>query len=129
MFLGDYAVAFASKKLTPKDSLGTLVLSAQLVDLLWPIFLLLGLEHVRIDAGRTRVTPLDFYDYPITHSLLGAIGWSVGLGLLYFAARRYTRSAWILGAGVFSHRILDLISHAPDLPIIPGGTTRVGLVG
>lgn len=53
MFLGDYAVAFASKKLTPKDSLGTLVLSAQLVDLLWPIFLLLGLEHVRIDAGST----------------------------------------------------------------------------
>jgi hypothetical protein len=48
------------------------LLSAQLVDLLWPIFLLLGLEHVRIAPGNTRFTPLDFYDDPITHSTLGA---------------------------------------------------------
>jgi len=41
MFLGHYAVAFAAKKVAPKISLGTLFLSAQFLDLLWPIFLLL----------------------------------------------------------------------------------------
>jgi len=62
MFLGHYAVAFAAKKVAPKTSLGTLFLSAQFLDLLWPIFLLLGIEHVRIDPGTAAFTPLDFYE-------------------------------------------------------------------
>src|SRR3990172_2072672 len=73
VFIGHYAVGFAAKRLAPKTSLGTLLLSVQLVDLLWPLFLLLGLEHVRIDPGNTAFTPLDFYDYPITHSLVGTV--------------------------------------------------------
>ncbi len=89
--------------------------------------MLLGLEHVRIDPGNTVVTPLDFYDYPITHSLIGAIGWSVGFGLLYFAIRRYKRGALVLGLGVFSHWILDLITHRPDLPLGLGGNVLFGL--
>jgi hypothetical protein len=127
MFIGHYAVGFAAKRLASKTSLGTLFLSVQLVDLLWPLFLLLGLEHVRIDPGNTVVTPLDFYNYPITHSLLGAVGWSIVLGLIYFAARRNSRGAWIVGACVLSHWALDALSHRPDLLLVPGGSTRVGL--
>ena len=58
MFLGHIGVALAAKKVAPRTSLGTLVLAAQLADLLWPIFLLLGWEQVRIAPGITRVTPL-----------------------------------------------------------------------
>ena len=127
MFLGHYAVGFAAKRVAPRTSLGTLFLSVQLADLLWPIFLLLGLEHVRIDPGNTVVTPLDFYDYPITHSLVGALGWAVLLGLGYFIARRYSRGAWVVAGCVFSHWILDWITHGPDLLLMPGGTAHVGL--
>jgi hypothetical protein len=127
MFIGHYAVALAAKKAAPNTSLGTLVISVQLVDLLWPIMMLLGLEHVRIDPGNTVVTPLNFYDYPITHSLIGAVGWSVGFGLLYYAIRRYKRGALVLGLGVFSHWILDLITHRPDLPLGIGGNVLFGL--
>ena len=126
MFIGHFAVALAAKKAAPKVSLGTLILSAQWVDLLWPVFLLLGLEHVRIDPGNTAVTPLDFYDYPITHSLAGALGWSVVLGLVYFAARRTAREAGIVGAVVFSHWVLDALTHRPDLALYPGSKTLVG---
>lgn len=91
MFIGHYAVAFAAKKVAPKISLGTLFLSSQFIDLLWPLLLLLGVEHVRIDPGNTAFTPLDFYDYPFTHSLVGVLFWSVFLGLVYFAVRRYAR--------------------------------------
>ena len=126
MFIGHYAVALAAKKAAPKVSLGTLFFSVQLVDMLWPLFLLVGLEHVRIDPGNTVVTPLDFYDYPITHSLVGALAWSLLFGLVYFGARRYTKGALILAAGVFSHWVLDLIVHSPDLPLMPGGV-KVGL--
>ncbi len=127
MFIGHFRVGLAAKRAAPKTSLGTLFLSVQLVDLLWPIFLLLGLEHVRIDPGNTAVTPLDFYDYPITHSLVGAAAWSAGLAILYFVVRRYPRGAWVLAGGVFSHWILDAISHRPDLLLVPGGKTYVGL--
>lgn len=127
MFIGHYAVALAAKKAAPKVSLGTLFIAAQFVDLLWPVFLLLGLEHVRIDPGNTAITPLDFYDYPITHSLIGAVGWSVLLGGVSYALRREIRSALIIGAVVFSHWVLDFITHRPDLPLGLGGEQMFGL--
>ncbi|MBL7959242.1 hypothetical protein JNL27_03285 [bacterium] len=117
MFVGHYAVALAAKKAAPKVSLGTLFLAAQFVDLLWPLLLLFGLEHVRIDPGNTILTPLDFYDYPISHSFVAAIVWSVALGLLIFSIKRDKRSSFIVGLCVFSHWILDFITHRPDLPL------------
>lgn len=127
MFIGHYAAALAAKKAAPKVSLGILFLAAQLLDLLWPIFLLLGLEHVRIDPGNTAFTPLDFCDYPWTHSLIGALLWSALLGGIYFALRRQMRSAAIVSLVVFSHWILDLITHRPDLPLAFGSRTYFGL--
>jgi membrane-bound metal-dependent hydrolase YbcI (DUF457 family) len=97
-----------------------------LLDLLWPIFLLLGIEHVRIQPGATRLTPLDFYDYPWSHSLLMAAVWSVVAGLLYFALTRYKRGSVVIGIGVISHWVLDYVTHRADLPLWPGGP-KVGL--
>jgi hypothetical protein len=126
MFIGHYGVALASKRAAPKTSLGILFLSAQLTDLLWPLFLLIGIEHVRIEPGNTAITPLDFYDYPFSHSFVGSVVWSLALGILYFAFRRYARGAWIVGLCVFSHWILDAIVHRHDLPLIPGINIYMG---
>jgi len=127
MFIGHIAVALGAKKVAPKVSLGTLIMAAQFVDLLWPVFLLLGIEHVRINPGDTAFTPLDFYDYPVSHSLLSGIGWAIAFGLVYYAFRRSMKSAWVVGALVISHWLLDLIVHRPDLPIVPGLKMYVGL--
>jgi hypothetical protein len=127
MFLGHFAVALAAKRLTPKTSLGTLFAAAQLVDLLWPIFLLLNLEHVLIEVNNTAVTPLNFYDYPITHSLAGAIAWSFLFSGVYFILRKDVRAAWIVGLVVLSHWILDFITHRPDLPLGFGSEMYFGL--
>ena len=127
MFIGHFAVAAAAKKAAPKVSLAWLIAAAQLVDLLWPAFLLFGLEHVRIDPGNTVVTPADFYDYPITHSLIGALGWSVLLGGLYYIVKKERRDALIIGGLVFSHWILDLLTHRPDLPLLGNDSAKVGL--
>ena len=126
MFLGHFAVALAAKKAAPKTSLGTLFIGAQFIDLLWPILLVAGVEHVRLDPGNTVVTPLDFYNYPFSHSLTGVVIWSVVVGGVYFAFRRYRRGALVLGAAVLSHWVLDLLTHRPDLPLTFSGDARAG---
>src|SRR5258706_16096177 len=97
MFIGHNAVGFASKKLAPSTSLLLLMGAPMLLDLLWPIFLLLGIAHVPIQPGTTRLTPLDFYDYPWSHSLLMLVASSVAAGLRYFALPRYKRGSMRLG--------------------------------
>ena len=127
MFIGHYAVALAAKKPAPNVSLGSLFLASQLIHLIWPLFLILGIEHVRIAPGNTVVTPLEFYDYPITHSLVGVLSWSVFLGLFYFYIRREIVGSSVIALCVFSHWILDFITHRPDLPLNPGSDKFFGL--
>jgi hypothetical protein len=126
MFIGHAAVALAGKRAAPRTSLGVLLAAATFLDLLWPILLLAGVERVRIAPGITDVTPLDFEAYPVSHSLLAAVGWSLLAGFIYLAATRYRAGAWTVGVLVISHWVLDWITHRPDLPLWPGGP-RVGL--
>lgn len=121
MFLGHIAVGLAGKRAAPSVSLATWLTSVQLVDLLWPILLLAGLEHVRIAPGITRFTPLDFYDYPITHSLVGTVAWATLFAAGWMLRRRNLRIALLLTAGVVSHWVLDAISHRADMPVLPHG--------
>lgn len=107
-------------------SLGTLFLAAQFADLLWPLLLLLGVEHVRITPGITKVSPLDFYDYPISHSLLALGGWGAVLGGAYLLLRNNVRGAIVVAATVVSHWVLDFLVHRPDMPILPG-RSNIGL--
>lgn len=129
MFAGHFGVGFGLKRWAPAVSLGTLFLAAQLVDLVWPTLLLLDLEHVRIAPGTTVVTPLDFYDYPFTHSLLAATLWALGFAAIYAVLTKSRRGAWLCAVGVISHWVLDLLVHRPDLPLVPGGGPMVGLGG
>ncbi len=121
MFIGHFAVALAAKRAAPRASLGTLTLAAQLLDLLWPVFLLAGFERVEIRPGVTAFTPLDFTHYPVSHSLVAAVGWAAALGAVYFAATRYGRGALVLALLVVSHWVLDWITHRQDLPLWPAG--------
>lgn len=127
MFIGHFAVGFGAKSVKPSVSLGTLFLAAQFLDLLWPTLLLVGLERVEITPGITAVNPLDFTHYPITHSLLGACGWGILVGGVYWLIKRNSGAALVVGLCVVSHWLLDLIVHRPDLPMYPGDSPMVGL--
>lgn len=126
MFIGHFGVGFGAKAAAPRTSLGTLFLAAQFVDLLWPMLLLLGLEHVAIVPGITRVTPLDFDHYPISHSLLAVVVWALLFAGVYQISRKYRVGAVVCGLALISHWVLDLIVHRPDLPLVPGSSTLLG---
>ncbi len=128
MFVGHYAVALAAKRVAPSVSLGTLFLAAQFADLLWPNLVLAGIEIVEIAPGHTAVTPLDFVSYPYSHSLVALSIWAVLAAVAYRVARGLRPTAMIaVGALVLSHWLLDAASHAPDVPLTLGGSTKVGL--
>jgi hypothetical protein len=126
VFLGHFAVALAAKRAAPRASLGTLVLSAQFADCLWPLLLLLGVEQVRIAPGITRVSPFDFVSYPYSHSLLMQLIWGGILGAIYLLWRGDVRTAALVALLLPTHWLLDYVSHRPDMPLYPGGP-KVGL--
>jgi hypothetical protein len=132
MLLGHYGVALALKRAEPKLSLGTLFVAAQLADLLWAAFVLLGWEHARIVPGYTAVTPLEFLEYPISHSLVAAIVWGIVAAAAYYSwptrdTSRHWQAAAMVGLAVFSHYPIDVLVHLPDLPLAGNDSPKLGL--
>lgn len=127
MFVGHTAVALAAKSRVPSVSLGWFVAAAFALDLLWPVFLLTGIERVSIVPGAIAFNPLVFDSYPWSHSLIMACVW----GLLAAGIARWRGIpmgvAALIGALVVSHWMLDYLSHGPDMPLWPGNSPLLGL--
>jgi hypothetical protein len=109
-----------------------LLLGVNLIDIMFGILMLAGVEHARFVPAMAGVYPFDLYDYPYSHSMTGGIV----LSLLGFLLYRYwpvrtsgsrLRPALIFGAAIFSHFLCDIISHRPDLPIFGNDSPRIGL--
>lgn len=126
MFIGHYAPALIAATSPRAQRLGPLFIAAQLVDIAFFVFVLVGVEHMRAVPGFTAMNPMDLYDMPYTHSLIGALGfaaaWAVGTRLLGGG----WPAAAIGAAVVASHWLLDLLVHAPDLTLLGSGP-RYGL--
>jgi len=123
VFVGHSSLAFAAKARVPRAPLAALLAATFGLDLLWPVFVLAGIERVRIEPGNTAFTPLAFDSYPWSHSLVMAAVWGGLAGGLWYAVRRDRAVAWIIGALVVSHWVLDWASHRPDMPLWPGASS------
>ena len=126
MFIGHYAPALVAATWPRAPRLGMLFVAAQLVDVAFFGFTLIGIEHVRLVPGYTAMNALDLYSMPFTHSLLGSCGWAAAfaLGLRLAGARWSTASIGALV--VVSHWLIDWLVHVPDLTLAGTGA-RYGL--
>jgi membrane-bound metal-dependent hydrolase YbcI (DUF457 family) len=127
MFVGHFAVAFAARPAAPRVSLAALIVAAGLADLLWVVFFATGLERVEIAPGLMAANSLNLISVPFSHSLLMMTVWALLFGGLYFLARHDRRGAWVIAAAVVSHWVLDVITHRPDMQVVPWMDTRLGL--
>ncbi len=118
MFIGHYSASFVAKAVAPEAPLWLLLIAAQFVDILWGIFVLVGIEHATLDATLSS-NPLVLHDMPYTHSLVATAVWSL---IAYLVAKKAigltSREAFVVAAVVASHWFLDLIVHRPDLPLL-----------
>lgn len=127
MFIGHYGPAFGAKAALRIVPLWVLFIAVQWMDVCWSVLVLLGVEKLRVIPGFTQASPLDLYYMPFTHGLIGALALSAifgGIVAAFFRARRGAVFA-IVAAAVFSHWLLDLIVHVPDMPLWEN-TMKVG---
>jgi hypothetical protein len=128
MFIGHFAMGFGAKKFAPQVSLGILFLACQLADLVWPNLVLFGIETLSIQPGATVMTPLDFSSYPYSHSLIALLIWAAVFAALYTVlSHSGSRAAIVIAALVFSHWVLDVLSHRPDMPITFSDAPKIGV--
>ncbi|HZW60359.1 MAG TPA: hypothetical protein VFE85_08700 [Woeseiaceae bacterium] len=128
MFVGHYAASLALKTAEKRASLGVLFLAVQFLDVLFFPFVLLGIERLKIVENFTPSTHFELVYMPYTHSLLAAVLWAGAAYLLFrwvFVKRRAV--ALVVAAAVFSHWILDLLVHTPDLPLWRDASPKLGL--
>jgi len=127
MFYGHIGVALASKPLAPKASVGVLLIAATTIDLLCGVFTAIGLESVDTTTGISSI--------PWSHGLFMSVVWSVMAFLITYLITRNGKMSIVLGLLVFSHWILDFISHPmgmgktlpKDLPLFFNNSLKVGL--
>ena len=124
MFIGHYGVALAAKRVAPRTSLGALFVAVQFLDVVFGLFVLAGIEKLRIVPGFTKMMPYDLYFMPYSHSLSGAVLWAalaaLGFGLIATSEtekKARVAAALVFGAAVLSHFLLDLPVHPADLPL------------
>ena len=128
MFVGHYAVSLALKKFEKRASLGVLFLAVQFVDILFMPFVLLGIERMNIVPGFTESTHFELEYVPYTHSLVGSVFWAaVAYAVFRWLFVKKQSVALVIALAVFSHWILDLITHTPDLPLWTDDTMKLGL--
>lgn len=129
MFIGHYGPAFGAKVAVKRVPLWVYFMAVQFMDVVWSVLVLCGIEKVRIVPGLMPGSPLDLYYMPYTHSLAGALALSILFGAVVMLFFREQRGGVFLAcaAAVFSHWILDLVVHRPDLWIYDDVKVGFGL--
>jgi hypothetical protein len=127
MFVGHYGISFAARAAVGRAPLWVWFIAVQWMDIVWSILVLLSIEKLRIVPGYTEANALDLYYMPYTHGLPGSIVLSFFLGAIValFTPGRRATTVLLLAAASFSHWVLDLLVHVPDLPLYDN-TAKVG---
>jgi membrane-bound metal-dependent hydrolase YbcI (DUF457 family) len=126
VIVGHYGFAAGAKSIDVRAPLWSLMLATQWLDVAFTPLFLLGIETIETlpEGGYGEV--VIHADY--THSLIGALVLSAAFGAVAWW-RWDRRLGLLLGAVAFSHRVLDLIVHRGDMPLLPGNAGNLPLLG
>ncbi|MDH4060499.1 MAG: hypothetical protein OEU94_06770 [Aquincola sp.] len=131
MFAGHIGVALALGRVERGVNVGALVAGALWLDAVLWAFILLGWESVNIPADFGATHQAEFV-FPYSHGLAAAVGWTALAAALALSgharlAQVRWRAASLFAAAVFSHWLLDVLVHRPEMPLLGSGSATVGL--
>ncbi|MDX5767650.1 permease [Bacillus cereus group sp. BfR-BA-02675] len=126
MFAGHFGLAAVVKAKSPKLPIWALMVSTQLLDVIFLPLYILGVETIEPINRNSYGEAIIHADY--THSLIGALFIAFVAGIV---GKRFwgKRSGFVVGAAAFSHWILDLLVHRADLPLLPGNYGDLPMLG
>ncbi len=131
MFAGHVGAALAISQAEKRSNVGVFVLAALLLDVVLWLLILAGYESVTIPAAFVHTHQPEFV-FPYSHGLVASLCWSFLAGALAYAAcplprAAQLRKAGLVAAAVFSHWVLDVLVHVPELPLLGAASPRLGL--
>jgi len=127
MFVGHYAASLALKSFEKRVSLGVLFLAVQFVDILFFPFVLVGIERMNIVENFTQSTHFELEYMPFTHGLLASVLWAAAAYVVFrWVVVKKQSVALVVALAVFSHWLLDLPVHTPDLPLWSDSSPKLG---
>jgi hypothetical protein len=123
MYVGHFAAGLAIKAREPRAPTWALLVGVGLLDILFGPFVLAGIERATVTPSVSPGFSLDYIDW--SHSLVMSLVWSI---LFAAAFARYGRRVMMaIGFAVFSHFLLDLPMHPPDLALWPNSASHLGV--
>lgn len=120
-----YAINHAATALLLKKKESTLpllplLISVQLVEILWVLFNYFGWEYFSVSAGK-----LHLHFLPYSHSVLsGLVAAAISFSIFNWGYKN-RKLAIAFSIGVLSHIAIDMIFHEKDIQLTPFSTTPV----
>lgn len=113
------ATALVVKKRYPQTPMWLLLISVQLVELLWVGFNYLGIEYSTIEDEVTSVADVHLTHMPYSHSILSTL---LLASITWFVISKWIKKPEFAIAAVIaisSHLLLDLMTHNQDIVLAP----------
>ena len=121
------ASALLFKRHLPETNIIWLLLSVQVVELLWVGLVLLGIEHVTTEPVVEYVGHIHLSYMPFSHSLLSSMVLACLVGTGFYIWKQSARTGVLMGMALLSHVLLDALTHTADLPLLPGSAIYLGI--
>ncbi|WP_159945358.1 MULTISPECIES: permease [unclassified Nocardiopsis] len=132
MLAGHFGLAGIVRAWRPTLPMGALLVAAQLPDLVFLPLAALGVEGMEPAGPALEGYGSALITAEYSHALLSNLLLALAVGGLVhvFLRDRWGRDAGVvLGGVVFSHWLLDLLVHRPDMVLLPGGAHGLPLLG
>ena len=119
-----FAINHAATALVIKKAYGTvpmiwILISVQVMELLWVVLNLIGLERTTTDREVQYVGNIHLSKMPYSHSIVTMSGAAIISWLVLSQGLGWKDIGAAFGLGIASHLLLDLITHDRDIPIAP----------
>ena len=113
------ATALIIKKIFKDVPIIWILLSVQLVELLWVLLNYLGIEKTTTEKEVKYVGDVHLSYMPYSHSIISMLGIAIIAWLILSKGFDLNDIGLAVGIGILSHLLLDLITHGRDISMAP----------
>ena len=113
------ATGLIIKKTYPDVPIAAILVSVQLIEILWVVLNFSGVERTTTENSVKSVSDVHLEHMPFSHSIASTIVFAAGAWIIIALGFKAVDVGTAVALGICSHLVLDLISHARDIVIAP----------